>query len=301
VPWSRCVASGVCQKWTGLFLFRALTIALVPSKPLKPAVNSQAPIPPSPQKPGIQVISRAVAIIRALEDQPDGLSLGEIARRVALPRSTVQRIVGALENESVLIAAGPEGGVRLGPAIARWGANVSNDLGNLLRGYKRTFSEEINETIDISVIKGEQGLFVDQVLGNRRLQASSVIGGYFPFHCTAPGKVLLASMHKEERSRILNASLERFTEHTIVEAEVLQSQIEQFYHVGVTVDREEYADGISAIGTGLIDNNGDAFAISIPMPTVRFQHRREELMEKLVNFQRLLTQKLYFRPIAQSY
>lgn len=45
----------------------------------------------------IQVIGRAAAVLRALEDEPSGLSLGDIAKRVNLARSTVQRIVGALQ------------------------------------------------------------------------------------------------------------------------------------------------------------------------------------------------------------
>ncbi len=45
----------------------------------------------------VQVIARAAAILRALEDEADGLSLGQIAQRVCLARSTVQRIVAALE------------------------------------------------------------------------------------------------------------------------------------------------------------------------------------------------------------
>ena len=45
---------------------------------------------------GIQVIARAANVLRSLEDKPDGLSLGQIAKRVSLARSTVQRIVGAL-------------------------------------------------------------------------------------------------------------------------------------------------------------------------------------------------------------
>lgn len=262
--------------------------------------NLEANKKPPSEKPGIQVISRAVSIIRSLEDHPDGLSLGEIARRVSLPRSTVQRIVGALENESILIAAGPEGGVRLGPIIARWGAAVSNDLGNLMRVYKRTFSEQINETIDISVIKGRQGLFVDQVAGNRRLQATSVVGEHFPFHCTAPGKALLASMNREQRDSIINAGMDSYTENTIVDAQKLQSQINDYYQSGLTLDCEEYANGISAIGTSLVDGNGSSFAISIPLPTIRFHSRREELQEKLIEFRELLVRKLYFRPVRQS-
>ena len=57
---------------------------------------------------GIQVIARAANILRALEGEGEGLSLGEIAARVDLPRSTVQRIVTALADEQLLIAAAPK-------------------------------------------------------------------------------------------------------------------------------------------------------------------------------------------------
>jgi DNA-binding IclR family transcriptional regulator len=41
---------------------------------------------------GIQVIARAASILRTLENHPDGLSLGQIAKSVDLARSTVQRM-----------------------------------------------------------------------------------------------------------------------------------------------------------------------------------------------------------------
>ena len=50
-------------------------------------------------KSQVQVIARAATILRALEEQPAGLSLGQIAQRVDLARSTVQRIVAALAAE----------------------------------------------------------------------------------------------------------------------------------------------------------------------------------------------------------
>ncbi len=70
----------------------------------------------------IQVIARAAAILRALENEADGLSLGQIAQRVKLARSTVQRIVAALAAEKLLMAASPTGRVRLGPTILRLAA-----------------------------------------------------------------------------------------------------------------------------------------------------------------------------------
>src|SRR5690625_6777856 len=51
---------------------------------------------------GVQVVSRTAAIMRALSAHPGGLSLTEIANEVKLPRSTVQRLVTALEIEGLV-------------------------------------------------------------------------------------------------------------------------------------------------------------------------------------------------------
>ena len=49
-------------------------------------------------KSQVQVIARAATILRALEEENAGLSLGQIAQRVNLARSTVQRIVCGAGN-----------------------------------------------------------------------------------------------------------------------------------------------------------------------------------------------------------
>jgi IclR family transcriptional regulator, acetate operon repressor len=63
---------------------------------------------------GIPVISRAAALLRALDGQPQGLSLSQLSERISLPRSTVHRLVVALEVKGFVAAATPNGRVRLG-------------------------------------------------------------------------------------------------------------------------------------------------------------------------------------------
>ena len=86
---------------------------------IKPGEKSGA------QKNQVQVIARAASILRALEGEDAGLSLGEIARKLNLARSTVQRIVASLEAEKLVIAASPNGRVRLGPTILRLAARCA--------------------------------------------------------------------------------------------------------------------------------------------------------------------------------
>ena len=82
-------------------------------------LSEDATRPASSNDTNMQTIARAVAILRAVERDPDGLSLGAIAKTLSLPRSSVQRLVDALKSEGFLIPASPRGGVRLGPMLLR--------------------------------------------------------------------------------------------------------------------------------------------------------------------------------------
>ena len=147
-------------------------------------------------KSQVQVIARAAAILRALEEQPVGLSLGQIAQRVDLARSTVQRIVAALEAEKLVIAASPTGRVRLGPTILRLAASARTDFVALARPFLVRLSQELHETVDLATIKKDHLIFIDQVIGSQRLRTVSAVGETFPLYCTANGKAYLAAARR---------------------------------------------------------------------------------------------------------
>src|SRR6516165_1871033 len=142
----------------------------------------------------VQVIARAAAILRTLEDQALGLSLGQIAQRVDLARSTVQRIVAALEAENLVIAASPTGRVRLGPTITRLATSVQTDFVSIARPFLVKLSDELRETVDLATVKKDHLVFIDQVIGPQRLRTVSAVGETFPLYCTANGKAYLAQL-----------------------------------------------------------------------------------------------------------
>ena len=119
----------------------------------------------SPTSSGIQVISRAAAIFRALSDSEQGMSLGQIARKVGLPRSTVQRIVAALEHENLLTHAKSSGQVRLGPEIQKLARSANRDIRPILRPFLEKLCKDTGETVDLAHFRGDHVVFVDQVPG----------------------------------------------------------------------------------------------------------------------------------------
>jgi IclR family transcriptional regulator, acetate operon repressor len=223
----------------------------------------------------VQVITRAAAILRALEDEAAGLSLGQIAQRVNLARSTVQRIVGALAAEKFLIAASPNSRVRLGPTILRLAASAHTDLVAAARPFLVQLSNELKETVDLAVIKKDHLVFIDQVIGSQRLRAVSAVGETFPLHCTANGKAYLAGLDAAAIARLIGTSYEQRTPHTLTRLDDLIKDLKVARKTGVAIDREEHTNGICAAGVATRDPLGNAIAISVPVPAQRFsQHQR---------------------------
>lgn len=231
---------------------------------------------------GIQVISRAAKILRTLREHPKGLSLSQIAKEVGLARSTVQRIVAALEEENLVTAGTANNGFRLGPEIARLAGAVHSDLREELRPFLIQLSNQVNETVDLSVLDNGKVLFVDQIIAAHPLQATSQPGASFPLHCTANGKAILASLPITEIEKLLPEQLKQFTDKTITNRNELLKELEVVRKEGVAFSREEHIDGICAVGAVIFDQVGNRCAVSIPLPAIRFYGNEKKLATALL-------------------
>mgnify|MGYP000102417738 CR=1 FL=1 len=241
---------------------------------------------------GIQVIARAATILRVLENEVDGLSLGQIAKRVELPRSTVQRIVNALAEEHLLIAASPNARVTLGPAIIRMAANTNFDFANFVRPHLEALAQRTGETVDLSMRRDKKMVFVDQIPSSHRLSAVSAVGESFPMFSSANGKAALSLLDDETIKKFLAGGIFKETSKTITNIPSLISDIEKIRQTKIAVDNEEHTEGVSAVGTALYDPLGRIFAVSVPVPTIRFTRSKESLIEALDDFREGLNASL---------
>ena len=254
---------------------------------------------PAEHRNQVQVIARAAAILRVLEDEDAGLSLAQIAARVALPRSTVQRIVNALAAERFLISASPNGRVVLGPALMRLANHAATSFSSIARPYIQRLSDELKETVDLAAIKKDRLIFVDQVEGSHRLRAVSAIGESFPLHCTANGKAYLATRDDGTVTQLVGRSLVPRTPRTILTLPALLQDLARVRATGVAIDREEHTIGICAVGVAIDDQLGNPHAVSVPVPAARFEANAAQIAAKLLDTKRALAMILDdARPLA---
>lgn len=226
---------------------------------------------------GVQVIARAVDIMRTLHAAPEGLTLSQLAQEVGLARTTVHRIVQALQTEGLVTSPASDGTLHLGPELGRLATGTSGAVVRTVRPFIERLAQEVNETVDLAVLYGADVRFVDQVVPGRRLRADSVVGELYPAHCTANGKVLLAALPPAALESTLRPRLKRYTENTIVNRGDLLTELAEVRRTGVAFDREEHDLRVCAVGAAVFDALGARVAITIAVPSDRFYDKEQEL------------------------
>lgn len=228
---------------------------------------------------GIQVIARAAKILRALKTDPNGMSLGKIAKMVELPRSTVQRIVAALQVERMVISDANGRGIRLGPELNSLAEATRYDIVESCRPFLKELSEKTSETADLSVFLGTSMIFLDQVTGNHRLRTISSVGETFPMTTTANGRACLSRLSSDKAvTLIIEEWKKRGIEGNIND---FMEDLNQVRADGLARDIDRHTEGISAVGFAFRDWIGDLHSISVPVPTSRFESKRESIEKHL--------------------
>lgn len=229
----------------------------------------------------MSAIGRAAAVLRALADTPEPMSLADLSSATGLPRSTVHRIVQELENEHLVFSINRNGGYRLGPGVLKLTTSTYADLAASMRSALVGLAGSIDENVDLAVLSGGDVIVVDQISSSHRLQAVTEVGGIFPAHASCVGKVLLADLADDQIRSLLTLPLARYTPNTLVDLDALLADIAQTRITGISFDREEHDIGISAVATRVHTPMGISQAIAIVAPTHRLDKRRDEYVAAL--------------------
>ena len=233
------------------------------------------------RRDGVQVLSRAAQLLRALSVVPEGMTTIELADRVGLPRSTCYRLVGALCQEG-LMSLSASGTLHIGAGLISIAAAGRRDLRHEATPFLRRLSLELHETVELVVLDGDEALFTDQHVPARSLRVVAEVGDRFPLYCTACGKALLAELPPAEAERLIPRQLEPLTRHTNVNREALLRELDIVRVLGVAYDHQEHTLGVSAVGAAVRDAAGSIAAITVAMPAARLEGHEESMADALL-------------------
>ena len=104
-------------------------------------------------QPGTQSIDRAAQLLVHVVENPGPTSVGTLAERTGLPKSTTSRLVRALERQGLVQRDGARGGLRPGPVLLRFARRGVSEasLVELADPSLRLLAELSGETINLGV------------------------------------------------------------------------------------------------------------------------------------------------------
>jgi DNA-binding IclR family transcriptional regulator len=230
---------------------------------------------------GTQAVERALAILHAVGDMRDEPGLTELAGSLGLHKTTVFRLLGALERGGFVTRDVVGQRYRLGPTLLRLATQARRSVGlhEAARPELEALARETGETATLELLVGDQALILDEVHGRFLVGSSPEVGTRWPAHATSTGKVLLAAARFESGGTgtlpLPAGRLAKLAPRTITSRLALERELADVWLRGYSVGREEIERGFVAIGAPVRDTTGRVVAaISVGGPSTRLDAAR---------------------------
>jgi DNA-binding IclR family transcriptional regulator len=250
--------------------------------------------------PGTQSVLRAVALLKTFSDSQPELSLTDLVSALDLNKTTVYRLLTALESEGMVARDPGTDAYRLGPEIIALGGRAmrSNPLRIVSRPMLERLSKLTGETATLEVLAGKNVLILDEVAGQYLLGTAPSIGTHWPAHATSTGKVLMAHLPEAQQQEGLEALLDPSTARALATLRALKEELSLVQLQGYAVAVEELEAGYVAIAAPVQRHDGQVVAaIGVGGPSSRLDASRiPDVVELVKASAAQISQDLGFRP-----
>jgi len=236
----------------------------------------------------IQSIHRAFDILQAINNLTDPARAVDIAEQIDLPRTTVIRILGTLEEVGAVVRLneGKNGSrqYQIGPAARKLGQSKKGGLKEIARPDLEWLAAETGETAYLCTAAGDQVYYLDQVNSQHYIQLQDWTGKSFAIHTTAAGKIFVAWLPDAELERYLSLPLKTFTPKTVTDPSQIRAYAKEIRASGFAWTHEQTEAGLIGIAAPILNSDSELVgAVSLGGPAFRFpKPKQEQSLEKLV-------------------
>jgi DNA-binding IclR family transcriptional regulator len=229
---------------------------------------------------GTQALDRALQLVSTVVAADEPLSFADLQEMTGLAKSTTSRMLSALERGG-LLERDEAGGYVAGSLFWLYAARHDpwEELVRLARPVMERVGTDTQETVHLSVLRGDKDVQVAQVdsrylLGTRDWSQVDV-----PTHASALGKVFVAWAGLD----LPESELTRLTPKTITTRAGLQRDAAASRARGFAFTIDELEDGLTGVAVPVLGPHGEVVAaLGISGPTSRLSHRVDELGRNLI-------------------
>jgi DNA-binding IclR family transcriptional regulator len=221
----------------------------------------------------VKSLAKAMNVLECFSVAEPELGVTEIAQRLGIQKSTVCNILSTFEQMGYVTQNPQNGKYSLGLKMLCFSYIISShmDLRRVFGPCIQQAARELGEVSYLGVPYGSNVLYLDVAYPDAVSNSRAITGESAPMYCTGLGKAILAFMTKEEREKILQEPLKKFTEYTISNPAVLHDNLEEVQQNGFAIDNMEHEYGIRCVAVPILGvDNRVVAAISVSGPSLRF-------------------------------
>ncbi len=221
----------------------------------------------------LKSLEKGLALLEAFGQDTPAMTLTELARKCGFHISTVQRLTATLCQLGYL-KKDQSKRYHLGLKVIKLGYQVTRTMAlrTFLLPYLQGLFREIDETVNLFLLEGDEVVIVERLEKRRLLTYNLQTGSSLPLYCTAAGKAILSLMATRRLENFFKrVILKPFTPYTLTEPEKLTEALKNARERGYAVNYQELALGTSAVAVAFLDGSGSPRgAVSAAMPASRF-------------------------------
>ncbi len=250
-------------------------------------------------------ITNVCQLIEALSTRKSW-ALADLCKAVAMPKTTVHRMLLTLEDHGYVVQEKLRGEYCLSFKLFSIGSRMVQHSGlvDIAKPYCRELLDAVDETVNLCVVSGTEMLVVDKQVTSQILRHDSIIGSSFPLFQSASGKIFLAFAEEDETEKVLKLIQQQTSAaHYEKVMQGLRNELEEIRQTGLAYDYEEVFKGVRCTAAPVYDfENKLVASISISAPTVRLNKKTSANIEAhIIEASRKISQRLGASPACLTF
>ena len=238
------------------------------------------------QRVGVQSLGRAFAILEEIARHREGVGLADLSKLVGLHNSTTFHLAKTMVSLGYIRQEKDSKRYRVGRPLFALAASALDEIEmvNVATPALEDLSRETGESSHFAVRMGDAVVVIARTSGPGAFHLTDRVGVLRPAHCTALGKVILASLRQDQLERFLaRVELKPSTAHTITESPVLLREIAEIRRSGIAYDDGEFNLEVRCVAVPVKDFTGQIIgALGISGPIWRLSNQVMQSRAKTV-------------------
>lgn len=230
-----------------------------------------------------KTLAKGLAVLETLARLGHPVGVTETAKAIGLQKSNAHRLLRSLADLGYVRQVEDTARYELTLKLWEMGQRVivRMDIATEATPAMRRLAAATQETVHLSLLDGDEVVYVHKIESPHPVRAYSAIGGRAPAHCVATGKALLAFQPPDAVD--LSAARKPFTPATITDPLALRAELDRIRKSGHAINKGEWREGVFGVAAPILDASGRAVAaIGISGPQDRFRPKAMKTWTPLV-------------------